>query len=56
MWPEEGREWQTAEVVARLEVAMEAASRSTGGAAVRSWKTDLATAWGEGTDRSVKIV
>lgn len=43
MWPEEGKEQQTAEAVVRLEVAMEAArSRSTGGAAGCSWKTEVA--------------
>lgn len=63
MWPKEGREWQTAEVVVRLEVAMEAArSRPTGGGAVCSWKTDMFMGGevgecGEGEkDVSVKIV
>lgn len=57
MWPKEGRERQTAEVVVRLEVVMEAArSRPTGGAAVCSWKTDMIMG-GEGEkDVSVKIV
>lgn len=42
MWPKEGREWQTADVVVRLEGAMEAArSRPTGSGAVCSWKTDM---------------
>lgn len=57
MWPKEGRERQTAEVVVRLEVVMEAArSRPTGGAAVCSWETDMIMG-GEGEkDVSVKTV
>lgn len=57
MWPKEGREWQTVEVVVILEVAMEAAkSRPTGGAAVHSWKTDMIMGGEEEKDLSVKIV
>lgn len=48
MWPQEGRKRQTAEMVAMLEVEMEAArSRWTGGAAVCSWKADMAMGGGE---------
>ena len=53
MWPEEGRERQTAEAVVTLEEALEAASsRSAGSAAVHSWKTD--SSGGGERDGSVK--